>query len=57
MWTQITSLYTVVKLTIAQLIVGTDLGTTEKSPPDALKSGNTGENLAPAARNQMGATP
>ena len=28
-----------------------------RNTPDALKSGNTGENLALAARNQMGAAP
>ena len=53
------SVYTVAKLTIVQLIVGTDLGTTGEEPrntPDALKSGNTGKNLALVARNQTGST-
>ena len=43
-----------------QLIVGTDQETTVKSlkiTPDALRTGTTGKNLAPVARNQTGPTP
>ena len=53
------SVYTVVKLTIVQLILGTDQETTEKSQEIHqmhLKTGATGENLALAARNQTGST-
>ena len=54
------SVYTVVRLTIVQLIVGTGLGTTEKSPEIHqmhLKLVTTGEISALVARNQTGLHP
>ena len=58
MWTQLTSLYILwQKLTIVSAYCRyrpRDNREEPRNTPDALKSGNTGENLAPAARNQTG---